>query len=137
MWMYLHAGQGESVRSLSNHSIRSAEHANEDEQQQETLEPTESGTVANLNRQSLLSDGNSERCDSDYNASAESNASSHRASVGSHELEEDCQECQQRLQEVLGSPLRATEHQNRELLVFLRREEVRIFMLVCSLGLGT
>uniref|UniRef100_A0A1Y1KQP0 Uncharacterized protein n=1 Tax=Photinus pyralis TaxID=7054 RepID=A0A1Y1KQP0_PHOPY len=127
MSMYLHAGQGESVRS---DGFELDQQGDSDGHQQ--LESTQNNLNVISNRQSLLSDANSERYDSDYNASIESNASSHRASIGSHDSEDECEECQHRLQGVLGSPVGGPNNSNPELLIVLRRNEVGIFVNVCA-----
>ncbi|XP_031328083.1 E3 ubiquitin-protein ligase Nedd-4 isoform X1 [Photinus pyralis] len=112
------AGPGESVRS---DGFELDQQGDSDGHQQ--LESTQNNLNVISNRQSLLSDANSERYDSDYNASIESNASSHRASIGSHDSEDECEECQHRLQGVLGSPVGGPNNSNPELLIVLRRNE--------------
>ncbi|KAF5292290.1 hypothetical protein FQA39_LY03324 [Lamprigera yunnana] len=113
------AGAGESLQSPT---IELDEQNDEIESSQQ-LDVSENNNVnINFHRESLLIDGTLERCDSDYNASAESNASSHRESIGSHDFEDDCEECRQRLG-VLSSQTNEPEHSNHELFIVLRRNE--------------
>ncbi|KAF2900727.1 hypothetical protein ILUMI_05468, partial [Ignelater luminosus] len=135
--MYLHAGQGESVRSISSPSNPPDDHdsnytlTNGDEHHIEHTHSSENNTnndtingncASHINRCSILSDDNSERCDSDYNASAESNASSRRVSIESRNSEEECEECLRRRRYAL-SPLLSVAECRNELFISLRRDE--------------